>query len=86
MCCLLYAAIAVTKFRAGDNPMLLNNVNCNQNHSRIFQCIHPLSIGIHNYCSQDSTAGVKCQMAIYPSTTDALRIQATATFLSMTFE
>ena len=35
-------------FGAGMGPILLDNVICDQNHSNLFQCVHPLDIGIHD--------------------------------------
>ena len=69
--------------------MLLNNVNCNKSHSRLFQCVHPLSIGIHNYCSQDSTAGVKCVASVRPSRSTVstpIHLQSTTTPASTVLE
>ena len=46
-------------FGVGMGPILLDNVTCNQSHSELIQCIHPLDIGIHN-CDRENVAGVIC--------------------------
>ena len=46
-------------FGAGMGPILLHNVICDQSHSELFQCVHPLGIGIHN-CDREHVAGVIC--------------------------
>ena len=64
---------------AGDGPILLTNVACTEEHSTLFQCIHLLSIGIHN-CYPDKTAGVRCLGGSHPSptsATDASRLEYT---------
>ena len=66
----LAIAIPVLKSGTGDGPVLLNNVSCNQNSTELSQCVHPLSIGIHN-CNKSHTAGVKCQRIISPSRSTA---------------
>ena len=53
-------------FGAGMGPILLHNVICDQSHSELFQCVHPLGIGIHN-CDREHVAGVIC-----PNTTIAI--------------
>ena len=56
-------------FGAGVGPILLDNVTCDQSHSELLQCVHPLDIGIHN-CNQENVAGVICPiLSISPSTT-----------------
>ena len=44
---------------AGEGPILLTRVACNNNHSKLSQCVHPNDIGIHN-CHRNNTAGVVC--------------------------
>ena len=46
-------------YGAGLGPILLGNVTCNQSHSELLQCVHPLDIGIRN-CDQQTVAGVIC--------------------------
>ena len=53
------AAIALTSFGAGEGPVLLSNVECNKNHSELFQCVHPEQIGLHN-CDAENAIGVVC--------------------------
>ena len=58
-------------FGAGMGPILLDNVACDQSHSELLQCVHPLDIGIHN-CNQKNVAGVIC-----PNVSDSAIITAT---------
>ena len=44
---------------AGEGPVLLSNVNCNDNNTILSQCVHPEDIGFQN-CDADNTAGVLC--------------------------
>ena len=61
----IYRLIIITgmpvsqSFGAGMGPILLDNVACDQSHSELLQCVHPLDIGIHN-CDQENIAGVIC--------------------------
>ena len=66
---LYITATQLNNLGPGEGPILLSNVNCNQNHSQLSQCVHPLSIDIHN-CHQNSTAGVTCLGGTYSSITD----------------
>ena len=50
-------------FGSGWGPVLLNNVSCNPSYTHLSQCIHQLSIGIHE-CTRDSIAGVICPKVI----------------------
>ena len=54
-------------FEAGDGPVLLNDVSCNQTHTRLSQCIRLLDVGL-NSC-QGGTAGVSCEAIISSSST-----------------
>ena len=56
----LYAGMPVNQsFGAGMDPILLDNVTCNQSHLELLQCVHPLDIGVHD-CDQENVAGVIC--------------------------
>ena len=46
-------------FVPGMGPILLDDVTCVPNYSELFQCVHPLDIGIHN-CNRENVAGVIC--------------------------
>ena len=46
-------------FGSGQGPVLLNDVACNPSYTHLSQCVHSLSIGIHE-CTSDSIAGVTC--------------------------
>ena len=58
----------MNSFGAGMGPVLLDNVNCNQSHSELLQCVHPLDFGIHE-CDQESVAGVICPIVSATTTT-----------------
>ena len=58
-------------FGAGMGPILLDNVTCDQNHSELLQCVHPLDIGIHD-CDQINVAGVICPNVFAITTTATL--------------
>ena len=45
---------------SGQGPVLLNNVECNQSHTNLSQCVHELSIGLLD-CRSENIAGVTCQ-------------------------
>ena len=45
-------------FGAGEGPILLENVSCNQNHSKLSQCVDIRLIGTRRDCK--NTAGVIC--------------------------
>ena len=51
--------VNTSHFEAGDGPILLDNVACNESHANLSQCVHPLDIGIHD-CEEDNIAGVIC--------------------------
>ena len=59
-------------FEAGDGPPLLNNVSCNQTHTRLSQCVLPEDVGL-NSC-QDGTAGVSCEPVVSSSSTVSLQM------------
>ena len=61
---------------AGEGPILFNNVDCTKDHSALYQCVHPLSIGIHN-CRREETAGVVCLNNILPSPTSTTMYSST---------
>jgi hypothetical protein len=50
------------RFGAGMGPILLDNVNCDQSHSTLLQCVHPQDIGIHD-CDRENVAGVICPIS-----------------------
>ena len=56
-------------FGAGMGPILFDNVTCNQSHSELLQCMHPLDIGIHN-CDRENVAGVVCPNVSATTTTN----------------
>lgn len=51
--------MALSDVAAGSGPIFLYNVSCNQNHSRLSECVHPQEIGL-NPCTS-GIAGVSCQ-------------------------
>ena len=59
---LIITAAALSHRGAGEGPVLLARVACNNSHSNLSQCIHPNEIGIYNnYCNRnDTAAGVVC--------------------------
>ena len=50
-------------FGSGQGPVLLNDVTCSSSYTHLSQCVHSLSIGIHE-CTSDSIAGVTCPKVI----------------------
>ena len=56
-------------FGVGMGPILLDNVICDQNHSELFQCVHPQLIGIHD-CDRENVAGVICPGPAITTITD----------------
>ena len=52
----------MSNFGSGDGPVLLNNVECNQSHTNLSQCVHELSIGLRE-CTSNNIAGVICMEA-----------------------
>ena len=59
---LIITAIPLHHLGAGEGPILLaGRVKCNNNHTRLSQCVHPNDIGLHN-CNRNNTAGVVCQI------------------------
>ena len=65
-------------FGAGMGPILLDNVTCNQSHSSLLQCVHPLDIGIHD-CDQVNVAGVICPNVSDSAITTSIHLLATNT-------
>ena len=63
--------------------MLLSDVNCNQSHSELSQCVHP-PLGIHMHdCDQENTAGVICTQLVSSSTTsDVSTLHASTAYLT----
>ena len=59
-------------FGAGMDPILLDNVTCDQSHLELLQCVHPKDIGVHD-CDQENAVGVIC-----PYVSDASTITSTA--------
>ena len=57
--CATALPVNTSHFEAGDGPILLDNVACNNSHANLSQCVHPQSIGIHE-CEEDNIAGVIC--------------------------
>ena len=59
--CFFFLAMPTSSshFGFGEGPVLLNDVSCNQGHSRLSQCVHQQSIGLHA-CNRDSLVGVIC--------------------------
>ena len=60
---------------AGEGPVLLSNVNCNENNTNLSQCVHPEDIGLHS-CDLNSIAGVMCSEIISSETTTASPLPA----------
>ena len=56
-------------FEVGEGPVFFRNITCDYTHSELFQCVHPLSIGLHECDSPDKRAGVICPELASPSTT-----------------
>lgn len=66
MHCLISFAGAVAYFTvsAGTGSILLDNVQCRGNESRIFDCPHS-GVGTHN-CVHSEDVGVRCQIRTLP--------------------
>ena len=57
------------RFGTGMGPILQDNVTCNQSHTELLQCVHPLDIGVHN-CDRENVAGVICPNVSATTTTN----------------
>ena len=51
--------MTLSRLGAGEGPVLLSNVNCNENNTILSQCVHQADIGFQN-CDAHSMAGVIC--------------------------
>ena len=59
----------MNSFGTGDGPVLLSNVNCNQNHSQLSQCVHMEEVALRD--CDGNRAGVKCPNSDPPRETPA---------------
>ena len=55
-------------FGVGEGPVFLHDVNCDDSHLKLSQCVHPLSIGLRE-CPDSPRAGVICPELASPSIT-----------------
>jgi hypothetical protein len=74
-----YVGVPVSQsFGTGMGPILLDNITCDQSHSELLQCMHPIYIGIHD-CDRENAAGVICPnlSIVMSTTTDNIIIPST---------
>ena len=77
-------AVLLSNLAAGDGPVLLSNVSCNQSHSRLSQCVRTEEIGLHS-CEGGRIAGVACRTDA-PTTTSSTTTSSEVPTLSTSTE
>ena len=68
-CTIVSSAVLLSNLAAGDGPVLLSNVSCNQSHTRLSQCVRTEEIGLLS-CDGGRIAGVACRTDA-PTTTSS---------------
>ena len=78
-------AVLLSNLAAGDGPVLLSNVSCNQSHTRLSQCVYTEEIGLLS-CDGGRIAGVACRTDAPTTTTSSTTTSSEVPTLSTSTE